>query len=197
MNGTQLAMERLATWPDLHDMAPACGAGPALRTAEAEIVHFHGRSDAELHLTAAAIQRLRPELSRSTAIRLHLGSAWVTVHLDCEDDIALLTSLVSLALQAHTSGWPRPVEARSYSGERQAAGAAVMDAAHSESDGVVLESKAIEQVLERLKARYTGMEPTAVGAAVKEAEERLRDARIRDFVPIFVERQARRAGRLR
>ncbi|MFD3505673.1 luciferase family protein [Streptomyces sp. NPDC058678] len=44
-------MERLASWPDLHGTAPACGAVPALSTAEAEIVHFHGESDAELHLT--------------------------------------------------------------------------------------------------------------------------------------------------
>ncbi|MGW0949153.1 three-helix bundle dimerization domain-containing protein [Streptomyces sp. NPDC002623] len=66
-----------------------------------------------------------------------------------------------------------------------------MDAANSENDNAVTESKAINQVLERLKARYKGMEPAAVGAAVRAAEERLRGARIRDFVPIFVERQAR------
>ncbi|MFF2382797.1 luciferase family protein [Streptomyces sp. NPDC058108] len=108
MNGAKLAMERLATWPDLHGATPACAAGPALCSAGAEIVHFHGDSDAELHLTAAAIERLRPELGRSTAIRLHPASAWVTVHLNCEDDIALLTSLVSVALRAHTAAWPRP-----------------------------------------------------------------------------------------
>lgn len=108
VNVAQLAMERLAFWPDLHGAVPACGAGPALCSGEAEIVHFHGECDADLQLTAGALQRLRPELSRSTAIRLHPGSPWVTVHLDCEDDITLLTSLVSVALQAHASVWPRP-----------------------------------------------------------------------------------------
>ncbi|QKZ24638.1 hypothetical protein HUT05_05645 [Streptomyces chartreusis] len=60
-----------------------------------------------------------------------------------------------------------------------------------ENDNAVTESKAIEQVLERLKARYTEVEPAAVSAAVKAAEGRLRGARIRGFVPIFVERRAR------
>lgn len=38
-----------------------------------------------------------------------------------------------------------------------------MDAANTGNDTIVTESKAIEQVLERLKAHYTGTEPAAVG----------------------------------
>lgn len=60
----------------------------------------------------------------------------------------------------------------------------------ADTDNGITENKAIEQASERLKARYASTEPAAVDAAVK-AEERFRGARIRDFVPIFVERQAR------
>ncbi|WP_408056097.1 luciferase domain-containing protein [Streptomyces luteolifulvus] len=82
MNEAQHAVEQLGAWPDLRRAVPACGCGVALRAADAEIVHIHGEHDADLHLTGAVIRRLHPELSRSTAIRLHPGSAWVTVHLD-------------------------------------------------------------------------------------------------------------------
>ncbi|MCW2901500.1 MAG: hypothetical protein JWO67_3765 [Streptosporangiaceae bacterium] len=55
----------------------------------------------------------------------------------------------------------------------------------------VSENKVIEQVSERLRSRYTTAEPAKVEAAVKAAHNNLRDSRIRDFVPIFVERHAR------
>ncbi|WP_435224453.1 luciferase family protein [Streptomyces sp. Tue6028] len=109
MNAAQRAMELLGTWPDLLSTVPTCGAGQGLRTTDAEIVHFHGEHDADLHLTGPVIRRLYPGLSQSTAIRLRPGSSWVTVHLDCDDDIDLLTSLISVALQAHASAWPRPI----------------------------------------------------------------------------------------
>ncbi|MFJ8113416.1 three-helix bundle dimerization domain-containing protein [Streptomyces sp. NPDC096132] len=38
---------------------------------------------------------------------------------------------------------------------------------------------------------YAGVAPAAIEAAVGATEDRLRDSRIRDFVPIFVERHAR------
>jgi hypothetical protein len=49
---------------------------------------------------------MQPELHHSSAIRIFPGSAWVSVHLDCDADIALLVGLVSVALQAHTSAGP-------------------------------------------------------------------------------------------
>jgi hypothetical protein len=55
------------------------------------------------------------------------------------------------------------------------------------------ETKAVEQVSERLRSRYATTEPAKVDAAVKVAHNNLRDSRIRAFVPIFVERQARAA----
>ncbi|MGW2817017.1 luciferase domain-containing protein [Streptomyces sp. NPDC001415] len=70
------------------------------------MVHFHSGFAADLHLTHMAIERLRPELRHSTAIRLKPGSAWVTILLDCDSDVDLLLTLVSVALKAHTGSPP-------------------------------------------------------------------------------------------
>ncbi|WP_435224455.1 three-helix bundle dimerization domain-containing protein [Streptomyces sp. Tue6028] len=64
-----------------------------------------------------------------------------------------------------------------------------MSAATGET--VSAEEKAIRQVAERLQSRYAEATPAAIEAAVRASEDRLRDSRIRDFVPIFVERRAR------
>jgi hypothetical protein len=55
----------------------------------------------DLHLTHRAVQRLHYDLDDSSAIHLVPGSGWVTVHLDCDADVDLLLSLVSIALKAH------------------------------------------------------------------------------------------------
>ncbi|MFI5675350.1 luciferase domain-containing protein [Streptomyces cellulosae] len=105
------AMTRLADWPDLVEARPSCGTGRALRTDGAEIAHFHSGRMADVHLSAAAIWRLRGDLKNSTALRLVPGSAWVTVRLECESDIDLLLTLVSVALKAHQgspTGAPAP-----------------------------------------------------------------------------------------
>ncbi|MEV2212311.1 luciferase family protein [Streptomyces sp. NPDC050997] len=103
------AMTRLADWPDLVEARPSCGTGRALRCEGAEIAHFHSGRMADVHLSAPAIWRLRGDLKGSTALRLVPGSAWVTVRLECESDIDLLLTLVSVALKAHlgsTAGDP-------------------------------------------------------------------------------------------
>ncbi|MGW2565685.1 luciferase domain-containing protein [Streptomyces sp. NPDC001537] len=110
MTPAQRAMDQLAAWPDLSPCEAGCGTGRALRSARDEIVHFHSERDVDLHLTARAIQRLHYDFAESTAIRLVPGSRWVTVHLDCETDVDLLLSLVSVALKAHSAhpGHPAP-----------------------------------------------------------------------------------------
>jgi hypothetical protein len=67
-----------------------------------EIMHFHSPHEAALRLSKGAIDRLGAELDRSTAIRLHPTSEWITVHLDCPSDADLLLALVSVALRVHT-----------------------------------------------------------------------------------------------
>lgn len=53
------------------------------------------------------------------------------------------------------------------------------------------EDQAVRQISDRLKARYVTTAPASIDAAVDSARENRRDARIRDFVTIFIERQAR------
>ncbi|MFJ8543661.1 luciferase family protein [Streptomyces sp. NPDC093586] len=101
MTLAQRAFERLHAWPDLSTGPASCGTGRALRSARDEIVHFHSDRDVDLHLTHRAIQRFRQDLGGSSAIHLVPGSRWVTVHLDCDADVDLLLSLVSIALKAH------------------------------------------------------------------------------------------------
>ncbi|MFE9774481.1 luciferase family protein [Streptomyces sp. NPDC005931] len=106
MTPAHRAMERLRTWPDLTACAAGCGTGQALRSTRDEIVHFHSGRDVDLHLTRRAIQRFHYDLGGSTAIQLVPGSCWVTVHLDCDTDVDLLLSLVSVALKAHQTWLP-------------------------------------------------------------------------------------------
>ncbi|MFK4099381.1 luciferase family protein [Streptomyces sp. NPDC019531] len=108
MTLAERALERLEAWSDLSAGMPSCGAGLALCSAHSEIVHFHPGRDVDLHLTESAIRRFHDDLQDSTAVRLVPGSRWVTVHLDCETDVDLLMSLVSMALNAHQAGH-RPV----------------------------------------------------------------------------------------
>ena len=106
MNAALRAIEQLESWSDLDSAPASCGTGTAVRSGSRDIVHFHSDHDADLHLTGAAIIRLRTELEHSTAVRLHPGSEWVTVHLDCTGDADLLVSLVSVALKAHAPTLP-------------------------------------------------------------------------------------------
>ncbi|MGX1564611.1 luciferase domain-containing protein [Streptomyces sp. NPDC055506] len=112
MTLAQRAMERLQAWPDLIPGPASCGTGRAIRSVRDEIVHFHSARDVDLHLTHRAIQRFHYDLAGSSAIHLVPGSCWVTVHLDCEADVDLLLSLVSIALKAHqtppAADEPRP-----------------------------------------------------------------------------------------
>ncbi|MEU8590804.1 luciferase family protein [Streptomyces sp. NPDC048664] len=110
MTLAQRALERLDAWPDLTAGAASCGTGRALRSQHSEIVHFHTGHEADLHLTGGALQRICHDLAESTAIRMVPGSRWVTVHLDCDTDVDLLLSLVSVALKADQA---RPARAGS------------------------------------------------------------------------------------
>lgn len=106
MTLAERALRQLEVWPDLSEGPASCGTGRALRSVHSEIVHFHSDRDVDLHLTVRAIQRFQDDLRESTAIRLIPGSRWVTVHLDCDTDVDLLMSLVSVALKAHQAGPP-------------------------------------------------------------------------------------------
>ncbi len=70
MTAAHRAMDQLESWPNLVSGPPRCAVGQALFAAECEVVHFHSGFAADLHLTHPAIERLRPELRHSSAIRL-------------------------------------------------------------------------------------------------------------------------------
>ncbi|MEV6671035.1 luciferase family protein [Streptomyces sp. NPDC051162] len=108
MTAAHRAMAQLETWPDLARSRPSCRVGDALRTAESEVVHFHSGREADLHLTRAVLADLLPVLRQSSAIRACPGAAWVTVLLECDADVELLITLVSVALKALVDTWPHP-----------------------------------------------------------------------------------------
>lgn len=110
MTLAERALERLKAWPDLTAVPSGCGTGRALRSPHSEIAHFHSGRDVDLRLTDSVIGRVQDDLRASTAVRLVPGSQWVTVHLDCDTDVDLLMSLVSMALKAHPAG-PAPASA--------------------------------------------------------------------------------------
>lgn len=108
MSAAERAREQLVGWPDLTTGQSSCGAGFSLSSQEREIVHFHSGAQTDVQLTRPAIDRLDERLRESTAVRLHPGSGWVTVLVECDTDIDLLLTLVSVALQAHAAQRPAP-----------------------------------------------------------------------------------------
>ncbi|WP_394428497.1 luciferase domain-containing protein [Streptomyces sp. SGAir0957] len=116
MTAAQRAMTELGTWPHLVSGPPRCSVGHAFGAEGHELVHFHADDCADLYLTSTAVERLLPQLRHSSAIRVQPGASWITVLLECDTDVELLLSLVSLALKEHDAhaypsgpcDWERP-----------------------------------------------------------------------------------------
>ena len=53
------------------------------------------------------------------------------------------------------------------------------------------EVRALDQVRDRLEKQYPATSPENVRLAISVAYESLRDARIREFIPVLVEREAK------
>ncbi|WP_063775102.1 luciferase domain-containing protein [Streptacidiphilus anmyonensis] len=106
MSAAERAREQLVGWPDLTLGQSSCGVGTSLSSGGREIVHFHTGPQTDVQLTPAAIARLDERLRESTAVRLHADSGWVTVLVECDTDIDLLSTLVSVALQANAAQHP-------------------------------------------------------------------------------------------
>ena len=58
--------------------------------------------------------------------------------------------------------------------------------------GDIAEKKALAEVERRLVLEFPTMAPAVVSAAVQQELSRFADSRIRDYVPLFVEKHARR-----
>lgn len=54
------------------------------------------------------------------------------------------------------------------------------------------EQAALEQVAERLGARFPDVSPETVAATVNEVYASLADAHVRDFLPVLIEREAKK-----
>lgn len=52
------------------------------------------------------------------------------------------------------------------------------------------EERALDAVRHRLESKYPGTDPDVVSLAVDVSYETLRSARIREFIPVLVEREA-------
>ncbi|MFI6770770.1 luciferase family protein [Streptomyces sp. NPDC050355] len=110
MNLVEHANARLADWPALTRGRACCGAQHCLCAGAREIVHFHGGCEVDVHLTHDMIDKLRPALRNSSALKMPTASGWITVRLETGSDIDLLATLVSVALLATGS---RPESAES------------------------------------------------------------------------------------
>ncbi|GAA3243118.1 luciferase family protein [Actinocorallia longicatena] len=101
-----LAIDRFRQWP-LTACRADCPPGRALSLPDRQIVHLHRGDLAEVHLTRPVISRLTTTLAASGRVDILPGTAWVEVHLEADNDLFLLESLVSLAIQANDPTHPR------------------------------------------------------------------------------------------
>ncbi len=104
------ALEQLRGWPALEVCRAGCGAGMGLAVGAGQIVHLHRPDEAELYLTWPVIQRLSAALADTEQVRFAAGSDWIRLRLECDSDVRLLVSLVSVAIQANT----QPAHERRY-----------------------------------------------------------------------------------
>ena len=97
------ALARLRDWPALR-VLPAEGGGVGLAAGARQVVHLHRGHEAEVYLSKPAICRMRAALADSPQVRFAAGGDWVRVGLRSDCDVALLESLVSVAIAAHAAG---------------------------------------------------------------------------------------------
>lgn len=101
------ALSQLREWPALCAV-PVPDGGAALAAGDRQILHLHSADEAELFLTWPVIQRLAAVLADSLQVRFERGGNWLQVRLCSVSDVALLASLVSVAIQAHAQACRAP-----------------------------------------------------------------------------------------
>jgi hypothetical protein len=99
------------TWPAVSVCRADCGMGVGLRVDTRQIVHLHAGGEAQVRLTRPVISRMEEALLHSGRVRVEPSQDWVCVRLDSDADVALLLSLVSVAIKA-TAGAPAGVSRR-------------------------------------------------------------------------------------
>ncbi|GAA4235246.1 hypothetical protein GCM10022254_42100 [Actinomadura meridiana] len=195
-------VEQLSGWPSLRMCRAACGRGPAFACGGDQIVHLHGRDQVELYLTWPLVQRMRATFEDWASVLTTPGSGWVRVWLGGDDDVALLVSLVSVAIKAQLAaldstqpqvgpcslGYSRLPE-HFLAQPPPGRGGLPMTPSGNPLEH---EEHIMREVVDRLIRSLAGRRPPEqVTQAVKLIYRRFDDQPVRDFVPVLVERFAR------
>jgi hypothetical protein len=104
-------ISQVTGWPSVSASRAECGMGVGLSVDTHQIVHLHAQGGAHVRLTRAVIVRMEDALLDSGRVEMESGEDWVSVRLDSDSDVALLLSLVSVAIKA-TAAEPAGVARR-------------------------------------------------------------------------------------
>jgi hypothetical protein len=109
---TDRVIAQVTSWPSVSTGRAECGMGVELTVNTRQIVHLHAQGGAQVRLTRPVIRRMEDALLHSGRVEMEPSEDWVSVQLDSESDVALLLSLVSVAIKA-TAAEPPGVARRS------------------------------------------------------------------------------------
>jgi hypothetical protein len=101
----------LNAWPGVRTEPADCGVGVGVSTPAGQILHFHDVSYADLRLTRPAIDRMHEALAHSGRVFIVPGDDWIGMRLETPSDVALLVTLVSVAIKANLGAAPPPAAA--------------------------------------------------------------------------------------
>ncbi|MFC4048596.1 three-helix bundle dimerization domain-containing protein [Actinomadura syzygii] len=195
---------QLNGWPALRLCQADCGFGQAFACDGDQIVHLHGCDQAELYLTWPLVQRLRGPLGERASVRIRPGSGWVEMFLGGHGDVALLVSLVSVAIKAHSAavdtappqlgpcplGYSHLAEKLMPQPPPGRGGLTITPSGNP----VEREEHVMRTVTDRLIRSFADHHgPAQVTHAIDAIYRRFDHRPVRDFVPVLVERLARQA----
>jgi hypothetical protein len=100
---TDRVISQVTAWPSVSAGRAACGMGVGLSVNTHQIVHLHPQGGAHVRLTRAVIARMEDALVQSGRVEMAASTDWVSMRLDSDGDVALLLSLVSVAIKAISS----------------------------------------------------------------------------------------------
>ena len=95
------ALEHLREWPGLQVCGAGQGTGIGIAVSSRQIVQLRRPDQADLCLTWPVVRRLGAALADSGQVQFEPGDDWIRVRLGVASDLALLESLVSVAIQAN------------------------------------------------------------------------------------------------
>lgn len=103
-------IDRFRNWP-LRACRPDSPPGRALALPGRQIAHVHQGDLVEVLLTRPVIARISTALMTSGRVDVPPHGDWIQIHLDTENDLLLMESLLSLAIQANDPALWTPCQA--------------------------------------------------------------------------------------